>query len=248
MKNIILLAIFMTIGVVSVLAQDTIVFRNGDELKVRVIEVNVDDVKYKLWTNQDGPTYTKLHSDIFMIKYSGGVGKEIFNNNNEVEAVLDYQCFRAVGLMSKGKNGCLDLDGLQQKNDELLKILPYNLYEMYQSAHKQYVAGVWLICVGSVFEFAGTIMAVGHLTRGNANDSFVGAFGVGLICIGTPAWLTGIPLVSVGSSRLGKIVAIYNRNSSADRTTLSISSSILSIPNQSGSSVSAFGVGMAFNF
>ncbi len=59
-------------------AQDTIVFRNGDEIRAKVTEVNLDDIKYKLWSNQDGPTYTKRFSDIFMIKYSDG-HKELFN-------------------------------------------------------------------------------------------------------------------------------------------------------------------------
>ena len=53
-------------------AQDIIVLKNGDEIKSKVTEVEADQVKYKKWDNQDGPSYTANKSDIFMIKYQNG--------------------------------------------------------------------------------------------------------------------------------------------------------------------------------
>lgn len=53
-------------------AQDIIVKRNGDELQCRILEVSKNEVKYKRWTNQDGPAFSEKKSNIFMIKYENG--------------------------------------------------------------------------------------------------------------------------------------------------------------------------------
>lgn len=53
-------------------AQDVIVKRNGEELQCKILEVSKNEVKYKRWTNQDGPAFAEKKSDIFMIKYENG--------------------------------------------------------------------------------------------------------------------------------------------------------------------------------
>lgn len=61
--------------------QDIIVLKNGDEIKSKVLEVTPDLIKYKNWENQEGPTYSKSKSEIFMIKYSNG-SKDVFATNS----------------------------------------------------------------------------------------------------------------------------------------------------------------------
>ena len=58
MKKMYLLA-FVTMLAVSAKAQDTIIFRNGDEQKVKVTEVSDSQIKYRMWSNMNGPVYTK---------------------------------------------------------------------------------------------------------------------------------------------------------------------------------------------
>ena len=70
MKKIIFL--LMTFSVFSASAQDVIVKRNGDELQCKILEVSKNEVKYKRWSNQEGPAFTEKKSDIFMIKYENG--------------------------------------------------------------------------------------------------------------------------------------------------------------------------------
>ncbi len=53
-------------------AQDVIVKRNGDELQCKILEVSKNEVKYKRWSNQDGPMFAEKKTDIFMIKYENG--------------------------------------------------------------------------------------------------------------------------------------------------------------------------------
>lgn len=59
-------------------SQDIITYRNGTEVKVKVTEVNATEVKFKRTDNIDGPTYTVLKDDLFLIKYENGT-KEVFS-------------------------------------------------------------------------------------------------------------------------------------------------------------------------
>ena len=69
--------IFVSLGILSVMffglsAQDIIVTRDSKKIEAKVTEVNRDDVKYKVFTNQEGPTYTLPKSDIASIVYQNG--------------------------------------------------------------------------------------------------------------------------------------------------------------------------------
>ena len=53
-------------------AQDVIVKRDGSTILSKVTEVGVNEVKYKKFSNQDGPFYSILKSDIMSINYENG--------------------------------------------------------------------------------------------------------------------------------------------------------------------------------
>lgn len=53
-------------------AQDILIKRNGDELEVRVLEINLDEVKYKRFDNLEGPVISIAKTEVFMIKYENG--------------------------------------------------------------------------------------------------------------------------------------------------------------------------------
>jgi len=73
-----LVGLILFIVVNSTLAQDEIVLRNGDIIKVKVSEVGTTEIKYKKWENLDGPVYSSAKDDIFMIKYENG-SKDVFS-------------------------------------------------------------------------------------------------------------------------------------------------------------------------
>ena len=69
--------IFISISMLSVMffglsAQDIIVTKDSRRIEAKMTEVNKDDVKYKSFANQDGPTYTLLKRDIASIIYQNG--------------------------------------------------------------------------------------------------------------------------------------------------------------------------------
>ncbi|MDR1793141.1 MAG: hypothetical protein LBR36_06870 [Bacteroidales bacterium] len=76
-KTLTLVAIFL-LGVSHAgVAQDIITLRNGEEVKAKVTEVSTTEIKYKSWTNLNGPIRTVPKTDVFMIKYENGE-KELF--------------------------------------------------------------------------------------------------------------------------------------------------------------------------
>jgi hypothetical protein len=59
-------------------SQDLIIQKDGDEIKSRVLEVNLEIIKYKKFDNLNGPTFEISKSDVFIIKYENGT-KDVFN-------------------------------------------------------------------------------------------------------------------------------------------------------------------------
>ncbi|MDH5368166.1 MAG: hypothetical protein OEW67_14360 [Cyclobacteriaceae bacterium] len=64
--------------------QDSLVYKNGDEVKVKVIEITSLEVKFKRYDNIDGPLYTISKSELFMIKYENGI-KDLFSEQIETK-------------------------------------------------------------------------------------------------------------------------------------------------------------------
>ncbi len=73
MKKIILVLCALVAGKI-VSAQDIIILNNeaAEEMKVKVVEVTEDIVKYKKWSYQSGPTFSISTQKIFVIKYQNG--------------------------------------------------------------------------------------------------------------------------------------------------------------------------------
>lgn len=63
-------------------SQDVITMKDGSELSVKVIEIGIDDIKYRKEDN--GPTYVMRKSDIFMIKYANG-SKDVFKDVKQID-------------------------------------------------------------------------------------------------------------------------------------------------------------------
>jgi len=72
MKKITLLISICILSISQLWAQDRLFFLSGDETEVKITEVSSSEVKYKRLDNLDGPTFSSLKSDLFMIKYANG--------------------------------------------------------------------------------------------------------------------------------------------------------------------------------
>ena len=77
-----LISFFILFSVQNLSSQDIIILKNTEEISSRIIEITDTHVKYKKYSNLDGPIYNIIKTDVFMIKYENGE-KEVFTSNNK---------------------------------------------------------------------------------------------------------------------------------------------------------------------
>ena len=63
-------------------AQDLITTREGKDIQAKIIEVTSDEIKYKKYNNQEGPTFTLKKSEVLIVRYSNGEN-EVFANETK---------------------------------------------------------------------------------------------------------------------------------------------------------------------
>lgn len=63
-------------------SQDILYTTAGSKLKGKVTEINLQDIKYKDFSNLEGPTYVISKTDVVLIQYSNGTTEVINDNPN----------------------------------------------------------------------------------------------------------------------------------------------------------------------
>jgi hypothetical protein len=86
-------------------AQDQLFKKDNTKLEVKILEISQNEIKYKLFTYQDGPTIIISKSDVALIIYQNGV-HEVLNTPAvpESPAVVYYQNSEYSGTRSRAKN------------------------------------------------------------------------------------------------------------------------------------------------
>ena len=69
--------------------QDNILLKNGEEISATVIEVTPELIKYKKYSNLNGPIYTVFNKDVFLIKYENGE-KDVFSIKSKNIESFEY--------------------------------------------------------------------------------------------------------------------------------------------------------------
>ncbi len=149
MKKLLLLMSIMCS--VNIHAQDVIVKKDGSTILSKVLEVNTLDIKYKKFSNQNGPTYTLNKSEILAINYENGEKDSFTNYNNKEDekeekkgyvemkadinnySIIDmynriYQPSEKVKVKDKPSWGCIVIFGIEtssvMSNEEIeMKII-----------------------------------------------------------------------------------------------------------------------------
>ncbi len=103
-------------------AQDIITKRTGEDIKAKILEVGINEIKYKNFDNQNGPTYSLLKNDILIIRYENGT-KDLFNQNNTKNNVLINE--------SETKKDEIISKEIQNKNEDLTKNSKYKGKKKY---------------------------------------------------------------------------------------------------------------------
>lgn len=68
-------------------AQDLIVKKDGSVIQAKVSEIGISEIKYKKWSNQDGPSYVISKNEILAINYQNGE-KETFEDSSPISEAV----------------------------------------------------------------------------------------------------------------------------------------------------------------
>lgn len=82
-KFLFILMIAVTGGAMKCAAQDVIVKKDGSTIVSKVLEITSTEVKYKKFTNLQGPTYTVAKTELQAINYENGE-KDTFVTENKI--------------------------------------------------------------------------------------------------------------------------------------------------------------------
>ena len=70
MKKHLVIILLLFVGIATSSAQDIIYKKNHEEIKAKITEIGIDEIKYKMFDLQEGPDIVILKNDIWKIKFS----------------------------------------------------------------------------------------------------------------------------------------------------------------------------------
>lgn len=136
-KTILFILVMLMTG--TVMAQDVITLKNGDEINGKVTKVSSTEIEYKLASNPDGPTYTKPVAEIFMVKYANGQ-KDVFNNTPAPAAQQQVTVDIPTGVTLERSGGEIvnAATGKAYSDFELQQMLGMEAFQDYEKARESY--------------------------------------------------------------------------------------------------------------
>lgn len=211
MKN--LLFIFVSLLGITSYAQDIITTKKGEDIKAKVLEINIQDVKYKKVENPDSPIYTLLKSDILMIRYENG-SKDIFNEESK-----ETQVAKNSGIETKNRISIVEkqyfLNGERITRGEMKNIL-YRDTEARDLYGKSISlkTGSDIFATGSIIcSTISIVLLLGDIANTNNDkkkDSDSAA--VPLLIAGGGLLIPSFILQRAASKKKAEAVEAYNRN------------------------------------
>ena len=195
-RFVILFVCFFSGSILS--AQDIITKNDGTDIQAKVMEVGTSSIKYKKYSNLDGPTYTISQSDILMITYENGE-REMYNNKKETEFKSAYP----QGIMTYNSwSGKISVGG---------ETIPSEMEERYFSPddYELFKSGKSLNTIGGIFGIIGALpfgYSIGYMASGGDNDDT----NLWLLVGGGSVMAVGLMVSALGGSKMKKAIANYN--------------------------------------
>ena len=80
MKNLIIIIVAVVMAGGSMQAQDTISMRNGEKINAKVMEIGLEQIRYKKFNDLSGPVYVVDKNQVFTINYENG-SQDVFEQS-----------------------------------------------------------------------------------------------------------------------------------------------------------------------
>jgi hypothetical protein len=260
MKNTILLFAIAMLSISQSFAQDRLFFLNGDETDVKITEISSSEVKYKRLDNLEGPSFSTLKSELFMIKYANG-DKEMIaaqtaepaSTQNE-EYTTEDAAISAPATNSEGR-----LSSAVIVTDEPSSTSPSNVDKWGRTESenrglykKKIVKGAVLLGVGGVMAIPGVVL-FGLATRYDNLDlvTYGDTYGDTYRIVGALLVVGGAAMLIAGSAVMGTSAKYKKRANQLANGAVRLSPALMNDARFSGVNVKSnpgFGVSFSYNF
>lgn len=257
MKNTILLFAIAIVTISQSFAQDRLFFLNGDEQDVKITEVSSSEVKYKRINNLEGPTFSTLKTELFMVKYANGEKEMMSTQSAESAPEAAYTTSESVEN-SNTKNGLSSSVVVSDKPtyDSAPLTDKWGRTEAENRAmkKKKVKVGAVLLGVGTVVAGSGAALIAIDASNGGGGSSTVGqntgrprsfstlALGMIFTAGGTAMLISGAVILGTSGKYIKRANQLANGNAS-------LAPSIINIHSYSGTSInSQAGYGLTLNY
>lgn len=234
----------------SAMAQDVIVKKDGSTILCKVEEILSTEIKYKKWSNLEGPTYTIGCSELTSINYQNGE-KDDFSNEGVIRS-LELPVYTGEQLrcaFSGFSDYTLYLGENEVTQEELRALLGKEGYESFLSGNQ-------MIKTGSAFEWpyyltgaAGLLGLIAGYTKDkdggyNYTARTIGWVGVG---VAVPCFVLFTVFSNNGRNRIIETIDEYNRNNTKT-VSFFVSPSILQCSHFQSQSSTGLGLTFSMDF
>lgn len=237
----VIISLLCIAGVAS--AQDVIVKKDNTTILSKVIEVSSSEIKYKKWSNQDGPIYSISRSDIISINYQNG-DVEKFENSSSNPIIIQQNNSSKNGYMERDGNG-LELDGRELSDAEVRALVGEENYQTYLSARGQINGGRFFTAT-FIVSLIGTVGLAAMAGLNNDEDLLMLAYVTGAVAdISLPLMCI---LKGVGKGRMNWVADEYNRKTHSYTYSYNLSPSIMTSKTPQLQNTYGLGLTLSFNF
>lgn len=146
MKRLLLLFLSLIFINSFLFSQDLMIMQNGDDIECVVTKVGVDEIEYKKFSNQEGPTYTVLKKDVFLIKYKNGE-KDVFNERSQIQEPVNEEPQKEIINTDNSSSNVNDMLSTSSEDIEainygksIISINTVHLFYGYISVNFEYIS------------------------------------------------------------------------------------------------------------
>lgn len=255
MKNLLFTLIVLLAAVTQASAQDVLMFLNGNEEEVKITEVSSSEVKYKRMNNLEGPTFSTLKSELFMIKYANG-DKEMIAAQTAEPAPAQQEEYTTYDDVQTTTNSGSGLSSAVIVTDEPTSTSPTNVDKWGRTEaenrglyKKKIVKGAVVLGVGGAMAIPGVVLfglatrydAAGGVTQVADTYRIAGA----LLTVG------GAAMIIAGAAVMGSSAKYKKRANQLANGTARLTPTLLNDTHFSGVNVKSnlgYGVSFSYNF
>ena len=236
LRLFLIIALIFVAGITK--AQDVIVKKDNSTILSKVIEVSSSEIKYKKWSNQDGPIYSISRNEIISINYQNG-DVEKFENSSTNHITIQQNNSSNNGYMERDGNG-LELNGRELSDSEVRELVGEENYQTYLSARGQ-INGGRVFTAMFIVSLVGTVGLVaasvenGDLVELAYITGAVAEISLPLMCI----------LKGAGKGRMNWVADEYNRKNRGYSYSYSLSPSIMT--SKTPQLQNTYGLGLTFS-